>query len=108
MQKNRELVVETALERVRSRTMAMQQSAEVLDVANTLYDEVQHLGFAYGACTIQIMDETTGDMDHWVAGFTHKQYPQSYHVPRFDNPCYAAQFKAWRNDETYLVYTLAG
>ncbi|MFN8347766.1 MAG: hypothetical protein U0X91_22365 [Spirosomataceae bacterium] len=104
----REAQVEAALERVRARALAMQHSGEVPDVANTLYEEIQKLGFDYGACTIQLMDNATGDMEHWVAGFEHLKYPASYRVNYFKNPCYDVQLEAWRSNRKYLVYTLAG
>ena len=107
-EKNRELLVEASLDRVRARALSMQQSNEVMDVANTLYEELQNLDFKYGASTIMIMHDESSSMEHWVAGFDHLKYPESYRVNYFKNPCYDSQFKAWRNGQKYLVYTLAG
>jgi signal transduction histidine kinase len=107
-EKNRELLVEASLDRVRARALSMQQSKEVMDVADTLYEELQNLDFKYGASTIMIMHDESSSMEHWVAGFDHLKYPESYHVNYFKNPCYDAQFEAWRNGQKYLVYTLAG
>jgi signal transduction histidine kinase len=107
-EKNRELLVEASLDRVRARALSMQHSKEVMDVADTLYEELQNLDFKYGASTIMIMHDESSSMEHWVAGFDHLKYPESYHVNYFKNPCYDAQFEAWRNGQKYLVYTLAG
>jgi len=107
-EKNRELLVEASLDRVRARALSMQQSKEVMDVADTLYEELQNLDFKYGASTIMIMHDESSSMEHWVAGFDHLKYPESYHVNYFKNPCYDAQLDAWRNGQKYLVYTLAG
>ncbi|HOY17064.1 MAG TPA: ATP-binding protein [Haliscomenobacter sp.] len=107
-EKNRELQVEASLDRVRARALSMQLSNEVMDVANTLYEELQKLDFKYGASTIMIMHDESSSMEHWVAGFDHLKYPESYRVNYFDHPCYNAQFEAWRNSQKYLVYTLAG
>ena len=43
-EKNRELKIESALERVRTRTMAMQKSDELTDVASLLFKQVSGLG----------------------------------------------------------------
>ena len=43
-QLNRELEIEAALEKVRSRTMAMQKSDELTDVASLLFAQVNALG----------------------------------------------------------------
>ncbi len=107
-EKNRELLVEASLDRVRARALSMQHSNEVMDVADTLYEELQKLDFKYGASTIMIMHDESNNMEHWVAGFDHLKYPESYRVNYFKNPCYDAQFEAWRNGQKYLVYTLAG
>ncbi len=106
--KNRDLEIEASLEKVRTRALEMQKSNEVMDVANILYEQLQSLGFKYGACTIMIMDEATGDAEHWVAGFDHRKYPESYHVPYFNHPYYDAQLAAWRNGDDLLVYHLGG
>ncbi len=63
----REATIEAAIERVRSRSMAMHKSDEVMDVAVTVYDQLQKLDFKFGAssaATIIIMDEKTGNMEH--------------------------------------------
>ena len=106
--KNRDLEIEASLEKVRTRALEMQKSNEVMYVADILYEQLQSLGFKYGACTIMIMHDENSSMEHWVAGFDHLKYPESYRVNYFKNPCYDAQFKAWRNGQKYLVYTLAG
>lgn len=104
----KEAQVEAALERVRSRSMAMHRSDEVMDVAVTLYDELQKLKFEFGAATIVIMDKETGNMQHWVAGFSQKVYPTSYQLNYFDHPCHNAQLNAWKSGDRYLVYHLQG
>ncbi len=104
----REAQIELSLERVRAKTMAMHKSNEVMDVAVILYDELQKLDFKFGASTIVIMDKASGDMDHWVAGFTQKNYPESCYVPYFKHPCHDAELTAWLNGDKCLVYNLTG
>ena len=54
----REAQIEAALERVRSRTMAMQKSEELNRAASDMFDKSQVLGMqAYGACGFNIFDE---------------------------------------------------
>jgi len=107
-QKNTELELEASLERLRSKALAMQQSKEVLDVAAVLYEELQKLGFAFGITSIHIIDAETGNMDTWVAGFGHENYPQSYHVPYSDHPFHKSEIEAWRNGASYSVHQMAG
>ena len=55
-QKNRELQIEAALERVRARTMAMQKSEELQDTALQLFQQVESLGVPPFACGFNIWD----------------------------------------------------
>jgi len=106
--KNTELELEASLERVRSKALAMQQSKEVLDVAAVLYDELQKLDFTFGTIGINLIEDKTNEMESWVAGFGHENYPQSYRIPYFDHPLQKSMIEAWRNGASYLVYQLQG
>ena len=104
----REAQIETALERVRSRTMAMHKSNEVMDVAGSLFDELQKLGFSFGASSIIIMDKDSGDAEYWIAGFSKNKFPESYKVKYFKHPYHDRLLSAWKKGEKFLVYTLKG
>src|SRR5687767_4861964 len=93
----REARIEAALERVRSRTMAMHKSEEVMDVAGTLFEELKKLNFAFGASSIIIMDKDSGDAEYWIAGFTKNKFPESYPVKYFRHPYHDALLSAWKN-----------
>ena len=106
-QKNQELEIETALERVRARTMAMQKSDELREVVRVIYEQLDYLNFEATACNIIIMDEQSGDMQYWVSGFTQDIYPESYHVPNLDHPYLKAQIDTWKKDD-YAVFEYSG
>ncbi len=104
----REAQIELALERVRARTMAMQQSDELREVVMTIYEQLQHLDFNAQACNIVIADKITGDREFWVAGFTKEMYPESYKVPYINHPYVNKQLDAWKHGEKYAVFEYAG
>jgi len=104
----REAQIETSLERVRSRSMAMHKSGEVMDVAVTVYDELQRLDFKFGGATIIIMDKESGYMQHWLAGFIQKNHVESYQVKNIRHPLHAAQLTAWRKGEKFVSIELSG
>ncbi len=104
----REAKIEAALERVRSRSMAMHKSDEVMDVAVTVYDELQKLDFKFGAATIIIMDEKNGNMEHWLAGFIQKNHVESYQVNNSEHPLHAAQLAEWREGAKFVSIELSG
>jgi signal transduction histidine kinase len=107
----REAQIEAALERVRSRSMAMHKSEEVMDVAVCLYYELQKLDFTFGAtsaATIIIMDKKNGQMEHWLAGFIQKNHVESYEVNNIEHPLHAAQLAAWRQGAKFVSIELSG
>ena len=66
--KNRELEIEAALERVRTKTMAMHNSDDVGATVVTLFDEVLKLGLDKSIrCGIGILDKETDHMETWSA-----------------------------------------
>jgi signal transduction histidine kinase/ligand-binding sensor domain-containing protein/DNA-binding response OmpR family regulator len=65
-QRNRSLAVATALERVRSQTLGMQQSADILDVCDLLFQELQGLGFPLRSVTIDIEDKGADRFEVWA------------------------------------------
>jgi signal transduction histidine kinase len=103
----REAKIEAALERVRAKTMAMQKSEELREVVAIIFQQLQHLEFTDGACSIVIMDELSGDMIWWISGIS-KPYPESYHIPFFNHPFYKAQLSNWKEGRKYAVMEVSG
>ncbi|MGB5190540.1 sensor histidine kinase, partial [Robiginitalea sp.] len=100
----REAEIELALERVRARTMAMQNSDELREVVLVMNEQLQQLEFESYACNIIILNKDTGDANYWVSGFTQDIYPVSYRVPYLDHPYYKALLKPWKRGAQYVVY----
>ena len=88
--------------------MAMHKSEEVMDVAGTLFEELQKLGFAFGASSILIMDKESGDAEYWMAGFSKEKFPESYQIKYFQHPYHDALLTAWKTGHKSFIYTLAG
>jgi hypothetical protein len=86
----RESQIQLALERVRARTMAMQHSGELREIAAAVHDQILGLGFTSGFCSIVIMDRISGDMTWWMF-FPGKEYPESYHMPFVDGRAYGIE-----------------
>jgi signal transduction histidine kinase len=65
--KNRELEIESALERVRAKAMAMHNSEDLSTVAATLFDELLKLGVETIRCGIGIATNESGIWHTWTA-----------------------------------------
>ncbi|MDO8992427.1 MAG: nuclear transport factor 2 family protein [Daejeonella sp.] len=64
-QKNKNLLIEVALEKVRSRTMAMHNSSELAETTEVLHQQLLDLGIHADRTTIAFPDETSGVAEFW-------------------------------------------
>jgi signal transduction histidine kinase len=76
----REAKIEAALERVRSKSLAMHKSEELQEVVNTVYANLVELGVKMDSANFNILYEGSRDMDLWVANI----YSQRIHIPYLD------------------------
>src|SRR5215203_3393847 len=70
----REAQIEAALERVRSKTMAMQRSEELDTVIKTVYSELKRLDVSFDLCFIMIFDEQK--WEYWLGGQVKKDWDE--------------------------------
>lgn len=82
--KNRELEIEAALERVRSRSMAMHKSHELHHVINIFSDQLTALEIDFDSANFLEIN-ADGSWEIWVA-VPGQQYIPKIHVPYIDNP----------------------
>ncbi len=104
----REAQIETALEKVRSRSMAMQKSTELREVVAVVYQQMRRLGFDNKLCNILLFDPATLDVDYWLSFNEQEILPGSYHVPKVDHPVYRYQLNAWKNESPFDAFVLSG
>lgn len=71
----REAKIEAALERVRSRTMAMQKSDELQDAAALMFQQIETLGVNIMGCGFNIWDEDKKEATAWMSGMQRFQPP---------------------------------
>src|SRR3982751_6416627 len=65
--KNRELEIEAALERVRSRSLAMHHTDELNEVVTVVSEKLRELNIAMdGGIIIVTFIEGTRDVNHWI------------------------------------------
>jgi hypothetical protein len=83
--KNRELKIEEALERIRSRSMAMQKSDELLEVIQLVYVQLVRLNFKIDSANFCLNYKESDDFTFWTA-ISGRPYPTEFHIPFFDHP----------------------
>ncbi len=89
----RDAQIEAALERVRSRTMAMQHSDELRDVIQVIYEQLYQLNFNIDSADFNLDYRYSDDFNLWV-GVPGRPYPAKMHIPYIDHPLFNRIVKA--------------
>ncbi len=105
----REAQIEAALERVRSKTMAMHSSQDIAETVDILFQELTKLHVDTLRCGVSIIHDTR-EMEVWTANpdaegkasLTIGKLPMSIY------PSLEGLFDAWKNKESHFVYDLSG
>jgi len=92
----REAQIEAALERVRSRTMAMQNSDELAELVATVFTELNRLEFALTSCIIWINNPELLTAEMWVASTEMNKPPEPYYIKPFRHPYFKSVIDAWK------------
>ena len=106
---NRELEIEAALEKVRSKTMAMHNSQDIGDTVSTMFNELVKLGAETIRCGILIIDATKR-MEVWTASSDPKG-KVSLLIGSIDmkiHPLLQGAHDAWINKKPTFSYELVG
>ncbi len=104
----REAQIEAALERVRSRTMAMHESNELAETAAVLFQQFNELGIAPERSFIGIINEEAGEFEIWVTEQGGNQISNSF-IAAIDEPTTVAKvFLAWKEGESSIIIDLHG
>ena len=104
----REAQIEAALERVRSRSLAMHHSSELSAVVDTLLKEFTNLEFTLTFCIINLIDEQDRSNTVWAANPEAGKQPESYYMKFEDYPFHHAMWDAWKTQKKRFIYTLEG
>jgi signal transduction histidine kinase len=101
--KNRELEIEAALEKVRSRTMAMRATSELQEVIYTVHQELLKLEIGiFGGSFIAINSEIDQELRCWGSGGTADTSDEVY-IPYFDKPFYTNLVKGLKGGPAFFT-----
>ncbi len=87
----REAQIEAALEKVRSRSLAMHQSEELQQVVNVVFEKIMDLGVPINSASIIVLSEIGDEMEYWV-GVPGQVYLSYLRIPYFDDTQIARDF----------------
>ncbi len=104
--KNRDLEIEAALERVRSRAMAMHKSDELGEASELLYKELQNLGITdFVNCGYVEIDEQKMDTYGWMTN-SEGQAMERFYIPLVGEPVLQSRYEAWKRQDSVFCQTV--
>jgi signal transduction histidine kinase len=103
---HRESKIELALERVRARTMAMQKSDELADVAFVLFEQLRGLGGNLWGTGFGLCKENANKDEFWFANEGGLLPPVT--IPNKDDPAHKRMYESWRAKIDFLAIEGSG
>ncbi|MBS1552176.1 MAG: nuclear transport factor 2 family protein [Bacteroidetes bacterium] len=103
----REAQIEVALERVRSRTMAMHNSDELQEAAVLLFQQIRDLGLNTGSCGYIIWDNSKKDATAWMSS-EDGRIQEPFNLPHTKSKIYREIFAAKESGKDFFVKEVRG
>ena len=104
----KEARIEVALERVRSRTLAMQRSDELAETAVVLFQQLISLGIEPNRLYISIVKNDEGDAEFWITDEDGSKVSTAFSANLEDNPTFAKMYAGWKQQLKSLVIDMEG
>ncbi len=101
----RESQIQLALERVRARTMAMQNSDELREVIQVVYDQLISLNFEIGNAGFAMDYKASDDFNLWIAD-SSVEIPTKVYIPYFDHPLFNRFIEAREKGLNFFTMSL--
>ena len=104
----REAQIEAALERVRSRTLAMQKSDEMAETAAEVFRQLIALGIEPNRLYIGIIKDETGDMEMWATDEDGSQLGKKFTFNKNENASVKKLYDGWVNKQVSVIVNMEG
>jgi hypothetical protein len=103
--KNRELEIEAALEKVRSASLAMQNSGQIREIVKVVFEKLKELKFAIdGGVFVGTISKNSDYVNYWI-GDDHAEYPNSFKIPKYDAPTITDIWDARKSGAEFISKT---
>ncbi|MEP7143459.1 MAG: ATP-binding protein [Ferruginibacter sp.] len=104
----REAQVEAALERVRSRTLAMQKSDELAETASVLFKQLIRLGIAPNRLYIGIINDESGDIEFWITDEDGSRVSTMFSGNAVKNVSVKKMYDGWATQKKSIIIDMQG
>ncbi|WP_087938401.1 ATP-binding protein [Algoriphagus faecimaris] len=103
----REAEIELALERIRARTMAMQESDELAEVSSLLFRQMEVLGVGTYSSGFTIWDEDQDELISWMCNADGSMNPP-FRMPIEEDKWHKEQYDSWKKGDDFITKNLKG
>ena len=104
----REAQIEAALERVRSRTLAMQKSDELAETAAVLFQQLVALGIEPNRLYISIINGENGETEFWITDEDGTKVSTAFSANMNENITFRRMYEGWKQQQKSLVIDMQG
>jgi signal transduction histidine kinase len=104
----REAQIEAGLERVRSRTMAMQKSDELAETAAVLFKQLVGLGIEPNRLYIILMNENSDDLEAWVTDEDGSRVSNRFSANKTQNGSLNKMYEGWVGQKKSITIHMQG
>ena len=104
----REAQIEAGLERVRSRTLAMQNSNELAETAMVVFTQLIHLGIAPSRLYIGVIEKDSGLIEMWVTNEDGTKIANQFTLDTAKNNSIKKIYDAWRLQQESITIHMEG
>ena len=104
----KEAQIEAALERVRSRTLAMQKSDELAETAAVLFRQLINLGIAPNRLYIGIITDESGNIEFWVTDEDGSKVSTQLSGNMNKNASMHKMYTGWKEQKKSLTIDMQG
>ncbi|HEX5111497.1 MAG TPA: ATP-binding protein, partial [Saprospiraceae bacterium] len=103
----RESQIEAALERVRSRTLAMQKSDELAETAAVLFRQLISLGIQPNRLYITIIKDEN-DAEFWITDEDGSRVSSAFHANMMENETFIKMYDGWKTEKKSIIIDMMG
>jgi hypothetical protein len=104
----REAQIEVALERVRSRTMAMHQSEELAETAAVVFKQLINLGIEPNRIYIAILKDDSGMVEFWITDEDGSKVSTGFKADLNKNISFQKMYKGWKEGKKSIIIDMQG
>jgi signal transduction histidine kinase len=104
----REARIEVSLERVRSRTLAMQKSDELAETAAVVFRQLIALGIEPNRLYITVIKDESGDMEFWITDEDGTRVGNKFSGNAYQNISFQKMYEGWVAHKKSIVIDMQG